>query len=174
MEQGLICPKSMSLIQKGIDSICKPHYVGRIPYKIASSFSGLTADQFNKLWLCTTNEHLLCWYFFVQPSRLLCQMMIRDAQILIKLADAFPLQFCCRVEKLYSKGVVTPNMHLHCHLKQLLYDYGPILVIFVRWNFREFLPSNNHSLEIHMMQCCTQECALQVVNGYLQNLSLIF
>ena len=86
--------------------------MGRIPYKIASSFSGLTADQF-KYWTnyfsvmalhdILPNEHLQCWYYFVQASRLFCQMTITDAQI--ELADAFLLQFCCRVERLYGKGV---------------------------------------------------------------------
>ena len=108
------------------------------------------------------NEHLQCWYYFVQASRLLCQMTITDAQI--ELADAFLLQCCCRVERLYGKGLVTPNMHLHCHLKQSLYDYGPIhsfwLLSYERYNrILENFPSNNRSLEIHMMQRFTQECA---------------
>ena len=124
--------------------------MGRNPCKIASSFSGFTADQF-KNWTnfsvmalhnILPNEHLQCWYYFVQASRLLCQMTITDAQI--ELADAFLLQFCCRVERLYGKGVVTPNMHLHCHLKQSLYDYGPIHNFWLfsyerlQQNFREF------------------------------------
>ena len=133
IEQGLISTKSMSLIQTRVDSICTPHYVGRIPHKIAPSFSGFTADQF-KNWTnlfsimvlhdILPTEHMQCWRYFVQASRILCQMTITDAQI--RLADAFLLQFCRRVENLYGKNVITPNMHLHCHLQQSLYDYGPI------------------------------------------------
>ena len=133
IEQGLISTKSMSLIQSRINSICTPHYIGRIPHKVTSSFSGFTADQF-KNWTnffsvmvlhdILPTEYMQCWRYFVQASRLLCQMAITDAQI--ELVDAFLLQFCCRVESLYGKTLITPNMHLHCHLKQSLYDYGPI------------------------------------------------
>ena len=69
-------------------------------------------------------NHFQCWAHFVLVSRLLCQMKISEADI--KLADALLLQFCRRAERLYGKEVATPNMHLHCHLKQSLYDYGPI------------------------------------------------
>ena len=46
-------------------------------------------------------------------------MKISEADI--KLADAL-LQFYRRAERLYSKEVVTPNMHLHCHLKHTTMD----------------------------------------------------
>lgn len=100
IEQGVIDSKAMSSIQDSVDSIVTPHYVGRIPHKIASSFSGsfsgFTADQF-KNWTNLYSimalhdilpaEHFQCWKYFVQASRILCQMSITDAQI--KLADAF-------------------------------------------------------------------------------------
>ena len=44
---------SNTLIQSRVDLIQVPHYVGRIPHKIDSSFSGFTTDQFNicdRLW----------------------------------------------------------------------------------------------------------------------------
>ena len=91
---------NQGLITSGDYQIHVPRYVGRIPHKISSSFSGFT---------------------FVQASRILCQLKISDEDI--KLADAFLLQFCCQVEKLYGND---PNMHLHCHLQQVLRDYGPV------------------------------------------------
>ena len=48
-EQGLINHKTMSLIQNRVNVTSTPDYVGRIPLKIASFFSGFTADQF-KNW----------------------------------------------------------------------------------------------------------------------------
>ena len=164
IEQGLITDRDMKLIQSRVDSIQVPNYVGRIPLKIASSFSGFTADQL-KNWTnlfslmalrdILPSDHLQCWAHFVPASRLLCQMRISDADI--KLADALLLQFCRRGESLYGKEVTTPNMHLHCHLKQSLYDYGPIhnfwLFSYERYNgiFEQF-PSSNRSLEIHFMK----------------------
>lgn len=115
MDKGLIKNKDISLIQDRVDSTQVPHYVGRIPHKIASSFSGFTADQF-KNWTnlfslmalrdVLPSDHLKCWRYFVLASRILCQMTISDAEI--KLADAFLLQFCCQVEKLYGGHVITP------------------------------------------------------------------
>ena len=45
-EKQLITDSDMIKIQNCVDNIRVPHYVGRIPLKIASSFSGFTADQF--------------------------------------------------------------------------------------------------------------------------------
>ena len=49
IEQGLNDNKMMNLLQSRVDCICTPHYVGRIPHQVVSSFSGFTADQF-KNW----------------------------------------------------------------------------------------------------------------------------
>ena len=49
VEKGLIIRNDMISIQNIIDSMQVTHYIGRIPHKIASSFSGFTADQF-KNW----------------------------------------------------------------------------------------------------------------------------
>ena len=172
IERGLITDGDMRLIQDRVDSIQVPNYVGRIPLKIASSFSGFTADQL-KNWTNLFSlialrdilppDHFQCWGHFVLASRLLCQMKISDVDI--KLADALLLQFCRRAERLYGKEVATPNMHLHCHLKQSLYDYGPIhnfwLFSYERYNgiFEQF-PSSNRSLEIHFMKRFVQEFRL--------------
>jgi hypothetical protein len=172
IERGLISDGDMRLIQDRVDSIQVPHYVGRIPLKIASSFSGFTADQL-KNWTnlfslialrdILPSDHFQCWGHFVLASRLLCQMRISDVDI--KLADALLLQFCRRAERLYGKEVTTPNMHLHCHLKQSLYDYGPIhnfwLFSYERYNgiFEQF-PSSNRSFEIHFMKRFVQEFRL--------------
>ena len=109
------------------------------------------------------NEHMKCWQYFVQASRILCQLSLTSEQI--QLADAFLLQFCKRAESLYGKSAITPNMHLHCHLKESLFDYGPIhnfwLFSYERYNgILEHFPSNNRSLEIHLMTRFMQECSL--------------
>ena len=124
---------NLLILKKTVDSTSVLSFVGRISYKIASSFSGFTADQF-KNWtnlfslICLRSilpsDHMQCWRYFANAYRLLCQMKITDAEI--KLADAYLLQFCIRTEKIYGKGIITPNMHLHCHIKECIKDYGPI------------------------------------------------
>ena len=123
IKKGFITSSTFTLIQDRVDSIQVPHYVGRIPHKIESSFSGFTADQFKNwtniyslmvLYDILPSDHLNCWRYFVLASRILCQMKISDAEI--KLADAFLLQFCCKVEMLYGREIIcifiaTSNNH---------------------------------------------------------------
>ena len=147
LERGLVDLKSLDCVQTKVDTISTraPHYIGRIPHKIASSFAGFTADQY-KNWTnlfsvialhdILTGDHLKCWYYFVQASRLLCQVSI------------------------------------HCHLKQCLLDYGPVhnfwLFSFERYNgILENLPSNNRSIEIHLMRRFIHECSLYTSCHYL-------
>lgn len=122
--------------------------------------------NFNCAFYFTPN---VTWHF-VQAFRLLCQTTITDAEI--ELADAFLSQFCCRIENLYGKKLVTPNMHLHCHLKKSLYDCGSVctfsLFSYKRYNGTlEIFPSNNRSIEMHLMQRFIQECALYTGCQYL-------
>ena len=66
-------------IQVKVDNMIVPYGIGRIPHKICSKFSGLTADQ----WRNWTNiyslyalkgilpdEHYSCWALFVEASML--------------------------------------------------------------------------------------------------------
>ena len=58
----------------------------------------------------------------------------------------------------------TPNMHLHCHLKQCPLDYGPACSfwLFACERMNEHLgslPTNHHSIEVQLMWkfTCTQQ-----------------
>ena len=44
----------------------------------------------------------------------------------IKVADNFLIQFCKTFEIIYGADRVPPNMHLHRHLADCLFDYGPV------------------------------------------------
>lgn len=49
-------------------------------------------------------------------------------------------------------------MHMHCHLRECMLDYGPLhsfwLYAFERYNgILGAIPNNNHSIEIQMMKC---------------------
>ena len=129
IDKGVIGSKAMTLIQDRVNSTSTPHYVGRILHKIVSFFLSFTAIQFKNLSnlfsimaLCDIlpTMHMKCWQYFVQASRILCQMSLTAAEI--QLADVFQLQFCRRVEIVYGKNDITHNMHLHCHFLLLEID----------------------------------------------------
>lgn len=132
-EKGLIRQEHLNIIQSRIDELNVPYGVGRIPYKIGSNFSGLTADQ----WLNWTNIYSLytlrdvvptrdldCWSLFVRASVLLRQYTISMKDI--DGADEKLLEFCKIFEALYRKEYCNPNMHLHAHVKECVLDFGPI------------------------------------------------
>lgn len=163
IEHGLLSTKEFKVIQESVDSMVVPSDVGRIPLKIASGFSGFKADQF-KNWINIYSipalydilpyEHLECWRSFVLACRILCKNALSHGDL--DLADALLLHFCKRVERLYGESVITPNMHLHCHLKQVIKDYGPIqevwLFSFERYNgILGKQPNNNRAIEPQLM-----------------------
>ena len=132
--QNEIIPRSKHThIQNYVDSIAVPSGVGRIPHKIASSFSGFTADQF-KNWVILFSipslygilppDHFECWRHFALACRILCKQQLCQTDIII--LDALLIQFCQRVQALYGHAFVTPNMHMHGHLKEVIEDYGPV------------------------------------------------
>ena len=70
----------------------------------------------------------------------------------ITIGDALLLKFCSRTEALFGKSVITPNMHMSCHLRECVEDYGPLnkfwLFAFERFNgILGKLPNNNRSIE---------------------------
>jgi len=67
--------------------------------------------------------------------------------------DALLVNFCMGMEQLYGKKFLTCNMHLHCHLRKVLMDYGPVfgfwLFSFERYNGHlGSTYTNNRSVEI--------------------------
>ena len=57
---------------------------------------------------------------------------------------------------MHGSSIITPNMHLHCHLKECVLDYGP-LQIFLCFPFERYngllgaFPNNNKSIEVQLM-----------------------
>ena len=65
--------------------------------------------------------------------------------------------------------MVTPNIHMHCHLAECIRDYGPLssfwLFPFERYNgILEGTPTNNRSIEVQIMKRFLQD---------IQNISLL-
>lgn len=150
-------------IQTFVDNINVPSDVGRIPRKIEVGFSGFKADQFKSwtnlysipaLFDILPAQHLECWRHFVLACRILSQHKISSTEL--DLADGLLIQFCRRVESLYGKEAVTPNMHMHGHLKEVIVSYGPVqefwLFSFERYNgILGKQPSNNREIESQIM-----------------------
>ena len=63
----------------------------------------------------------------------MCRQELTDEDI--SLADTLLLHFCKRAEHLYGKDAI---IHMHCHLREVLLDYGPVqefwLFSFERYN----------------------------------------
>lgn len=175
LEHGLLTTKEFKIIQESVDRMVVPSDVGRIPLKIASGFSGFKADQF-KNWIniysipalydFLSNDHLECWRHFVLACRILCRNTLSHSDL--DLADALLLHFCKRVERLYGESVITPNMHLHGHLKEVIKDYGPIQEIWL-FSFERFngilgkQPNNNRAIEPQLMNRFLRE---NIVSNY--------
>ena len=164
IELGLLTKSHFDLIQTFIDSIRVPTDVGRIPLKISSGFSGFKADQF-KTWITIYSipalyqilprNDLECWRHFVLACRILCQQTLSTIDIAI--ADNLLIQFCNRVERMYGKAFITPNMHFHGHLKDVIMDYGPVQEFwcfsFERYNgILGKQPTNNRAIEPQLLQ----------------------
>ena len=86
--------------------------------------------------------------------KILCQRNLTTEQV--RLADALLLQFCRRTERLYGHHVVTPNMHMHCHLRACIEDFGPLhgfwCYAFERYNgLLGDTPNNNRTIEAQLM-----------------------
>jgi len=100
-ENNILSKDQFAIMQQRIRKINVPIDVGRIPHKIESAMSGLTADQW-KNWTCVYSlfvlhdllpkEHLECWWLFIQACILICQPAIMQGSI--KKIDKYFLSFC--------------------------------------------------------------------------------
>ena len=162
--RGLISESDIQVIQKRMDNFTVPADIGRIPHKIATGFSSFTADQW-KNWVLyfslismrdiLDSDTLECWRHFVQGCRVLSTRKIRVEKVL--LGDAHLVQFCKRTQRIFGNESMTPNMHMHFHLRSCIMDYGPLhgfwLYAFERYNgLLGAIPNNNHSIEMQIMQ----------------------
>ena len=64
------------------------------------------------------------WLLFSQACSLLCNHSIGIDDV--DKADKLLVEFCRQQEVLYGTLSCTPNMHMHCHIKECVMDVGPI------------------------------------------------
>ena len=120
-------------IQCKVDTMVPPPNIGRIPRKISSGFSAFTADEW-KHWILIYSMYALfgvlpgrdysCWLLFVKCCMKLCKSVITRQEILN--AHELLVEFCKSFQQLYGANACTPNLHMACHLRESLLDYGPL------------------------------------------------
>ena len=153
----------LKLLQSRVDQVVVSGDTGRIPRKIASNFSTFTGQQW-KNWTnlyslvalggFLSRDQLECWRHFVLASRIICSPTITKNNLII--ADTLLMRFCQRAVHLYGEKIATPNMHLHCHLRKCIEDYGPVHSFWL-FSFERFnglfgrIPTNNKSIEVQLM-----------------------
>ena len=153
-----------SNIQEVVDQFVIPAGVGRIPRKIDNGFSNFKAEQW-KNWILIyslvcfkpvlSNSQYSLWVLFVQACSLLCSHAISNESL--RLADRLIHQYCSSFEHEFGKENCYPNLHLHCHLKQCILDYGPAtsfwLFAFERMNgCLGSFHTNNQAVEVQLFR----------------------
>lgn len=161
---GYLNNKTFPILQQRVDAACVPSDIGKLPTKLQSGFDGFTADEL-KNWTVIFSIYALkgiipkrdleCWRCFVIACFYLCNRVITIANI--KIADNYLIKFCKEFENIYGTDKVTPNMHLHGHLVECIYDFGPIysfwLFSFERYNgLMGSIPNNKRNIEVQMMK----------------------
>lgn len=102
-----------------------------------------------------SNSQYSLWVLFVQACSLLCSYAISNESLC--LADRLIHQYCSSFEQEFGKENCYPNLHLHCHLKQCILDYGPStsfwLFAFERMNgCLGSFHTNNQAVEVQLFR----------------------
>ena len=155
--------KKLVFIQEEVNRFTTPIDIGRVPLKIASKFSGFTAEQW-KSWVLYFSlpvlkpllpaEHYACWHKFVKACYIFCRRSISEEQVII--GDKVMMNFCKCFLSVYGKNLLTPNIHLHGHLASFIRDFGPVysywLFPYERLNgILGSYHSNSHNISAQLM-----------------------
>ena len=131
-ENDLLTKANLRKLNKRIEKVEAPSDLGRLPGNIRSNYGGFTADQWKNRVLyysmyalegILSEEHVHRWQNFVLACRYLCSSCISKTDL---IADQKLLDYCKSVESLYGKLVITPNVHLHLHLRDCGHNYGSV------------------------------------------------
>ena len=101
------------------------------------------------------SEHFRCWQTFALACKYFCQPI--NSQTDLEIADGMLIKFCKSVESLYGNLSITPNMHMHGHLKEVILYHGPITGFWC-FSFERFngilgsTTTNKRSVELQLMR----------------------
>ena len=154
----------MKILEKRIEQMDVSNNIGSLPKRISSNYGSYTAEQWKNWTLIYSvfalkgvieDKHLPCWQTFVLACKYFCRNTVTTADL--QRADLHILKFCKQFEKLYRKKAITPKMHLHCHLKDIIMDYGPVhsfwCFSFERYNgIMGSVSTNKQSLELQLIR----------------------
>ena len=107
-----------------IDWLEVPVDIGRQPKVISSNYGSYTAEQWKNWTRVLPEQHFKCWQSFVLACKYLCKPIVSNNDI--TRAHFLLLKFGGQCETIYGNCFCTPNMHLHCHLKDIIRDLEPI------------------------------------------------
>lgn len=154
-DRKVLTKTNMDEIQEKVDSLKVPSSVGRIPNKVESNFSSLTADQL-RTWLhvysiyatygLVENVDLNIWRIFEKACRLISGKSVKIGEAM-QAHDLFRM-YCVAFRNRYGRECCTMNHHLHGHQLECILDFGPIyafwLFSFERYNgiFEHFHTNN--------------------------------
>ena len=163
IKHGFLSVSALTKIKQRLHKVIVPSGLGRLPPSVDIG-TFLTAEQWKNWTLYFSiyclhgllpNEHIECWRHFVLACHKLYPYVIPEVNITI--ADGLLLRFCKKVLQIYGRDVLTPNMHMHCHLGTYIKEFGPMhsywLFPFERYNgILGQQPTNNRSVEIQLMR----------------------
>ena len=164
VKKDLLNKKKLKILEQKIHSFDVGTGNGRLPHRIASNYGGYTASQWKNWTLIYSlfclrdllpESHLRCWQTFVLACQYICCPILSKTDIV--KADLLFVKFGKKIEQLYGKKFVTPNMHLHCHLKECVIDCGPVHAFWC-FSFERFngilgsMQVNGRSVEVQLMR----------------------
>ena len=116
--------------------------------------------------------HLNYWQAFVLACRHLCQPCISNVDLTV--AHRKLLDFLKAYERVNGKAAITPNMHLHMHIRECVQNYGSIygfwLFSFERFNgIMGAFNTNGRGIEVQIMRKFTTSGILSIFCSACQN-----
>ncbi|OAD69934.1 hypothetical protein PHYBLDRAFT_171957 [Phycomyces blakesleeanus NRRL 1555(-)] len=120
-------------MQNEANKLTLPRVYTTITSKIGKGFPFMKADGWKSWCLvyppAALKKHLpdelyVNWIHFVDACQLLTKPSITKNEI--ENAHQSLKKFCIGCEDLYDSDVLSPNMHLHLHLKETIEDFGPV------------------------------------------------
>ena len=163
-KNNFLTKKDLKVIESRIQSFDVGTGIGRLPHRISSNFGGYTASQWKNWTLIYSmfclkgllaEDHMRWWQIFVLACQYLTSPILSKTNIL--KADLLFVKFGERFEQLYGRKSVTPNMHVHCHLKDCVIDCGAVHAFwccsFERFNgILGSMQVNGRSFEVQLMR----------------------
>ncbi|MES9880914.1 MAG: hypothetical protein ABW185_08540 [Sedimenticola sp.] len=164
VDSDILSKSDLQTIGNKIKQVTIATDIGRIPCNIATNHGHFTAQEW-KNWVLVYSmfvlqgvleeRYLRHWQKFVIASLHICKPCISSRSVTI--AHTCFVSFCQKAEELYGPSFITPNMHLHCHLKDSIESFGSIygfwLFSFERYNgILTSFPNNKKSVEVQLIR----------------------